>query len=169
MNTLKIPYVKQVGDLTCGPACLQMVYNYYGIENLSQQDIYYKYKTEDPHDSKAARVLTDDLVSDARSRGFKSAIMKVDVSNISESVDLMNIFLDASIPIIVCQQYSLALPLTGHFRVVIGIDDQNIYFHDPGNKIENGESLKLSHEEFFKLWQATGENVTGGIFVWIKK
>ncbi len=166
---MNIPYVKQITNLSCGPACLEMVYKYYGIGNIAQVDILKKYKVPDPHNPSGIRVLTNDLVLDARSNGLSSSIVVADVRDMTSAINLLKIFTDSGIPVIVCQQYSPEFPLTGHFRVVYKIDGNNVYLHDPDTDIEGGESLKWSCEKFFQLWQPTGENVTGGRFVWIKK
>ena len=169
MINLSVPYCKQINNSACGAACLEMIYKYYELNNISQEEIFNKYKKTDPHNTKGVNILTKDLVLDAQSRGFLSEIVRADFTDTKNSIALLKQFLIDDIPLIVCLQYSLKLPLLGHFRVVIGIDEKNIYFHDPDNTIENGESLNLSHKEFMKLWQPTGQNVTGGRFVWIKK
>lgn len=169
MKKLNVQYFKQINSAACGAACLEMVYKYYGLEDISQEQIFEKYKATDPHNSKGVRMLTNDIVLDAKSMGFKSSVIIADFKDTNTAITLLDIFLTDSIPLIVCQQYNLLAPLAGHFRVVVGIDDQDVYFHDPDDKIENGQLLQLSHSKFLELWQPTGENVTGGRFVWIKK
>ncbi|MDB4984654.1 MAG: hypothetical protein JWM20_833 [Patescibacteria group bacterium] len=166
MNTLNVPFCKQTNGVSCGAACLVMIYEFYGMHSVTQEDILDKYKIQDPH-NQGMRILTSDLVSDARLRGFTSSIIAADITDIKSSMALIKTFIKRGVPIITCQQYSQEKSLSGHFRVVIGIDEKDVIFHDPNDLLENGALQKMTHESFFELWQPTGENVTGGRFVWI--
>jgi hypothetical protein len=70
----------------------------------------------------------------------------------------------AAIPLIACQKYTDALPQVGHFRVVLGIKDGNVIFHDPSSEF-GGPALSWPAARFSEYWQATGEAVQGGFAV----
>ena len=67
--------------------------------------------------------------------------------------------LKADLPIIVVQRSS-QYPKLGHYRLVVGIDQENVYINDPENK-KGG--TKISKKGFFKDWEASGKEVTGGV------
>jgi hypothetical protein len=70
------------------------------------------------------------------------------------------------IPLIACQQWHGDRSL-GHFRVIIGIENAEIVFHDP-EKQYGGQALHLPLPEFIESWRPTsGGNVTGGVAIWI--
>jgi len=68
----------------------------------------------------------------------------------------------------VCQRFSDKSPLIGHFRIVIGLGNDTIILHDPHPK-HGGEAVRWNKERFIDFWKKTGKNVTGGVFVVIKK
>lgn len=166
---LRVPYIAQINENACGVAVLEMVYKYHGMENISQEDIFNKYKELEPHGSGNIRLNTDSLVADAMGRGFLSFWARADFNNIESSLDLLKrLTLDSKTPVIVCQKFSDEQPLIDHFRIVVGVRDNIIYLHDP--HIENGGAFKeWEISKFMEFWKPTGANVTGGIFVVIKK
>jgi len=70
--------------------------------------------------------------------------------------------------VIVCQKFSYEQPLIGHFRIVVGVEDNIVYIHDPCIK-DGGAFRELGIDKFVEFWKPTGENVKGGIFIVIKK
>ena len=167
MKNLSVPFVYQYNSNACGAAALEIIYKYFEVSNISQEDIFEKYKKLEPHGSGNYYISTGDLISDARSRDFHAEKYQINYNSI-ENISLLKELLEQEIPIIVCQQYTKEKPLIGHFRVVIGIDNDFVYFHDPSQKI-GGENLKQSYQEFFDYWQPTGKNVIGGRFYVISK
>ncbi len=168
MKLLKVPYTKQIDESACGAACLEMVYKYYGINNISQEDLMNLYKELEPHGSGYYRMTTDTLILDARKKGLKAVWLRANYTNKFDCLELLKILIDKEVPIIVCQQASQENALLGHFRIVIGFDDQFVYLHDPNFQIA-GNELRWSIEDFVSLWQPTGANVTGGILCVITK
>lgn len=165
---LNIPYVEQFNDYACGAASLEMVYSYYGLSDIDQKGIFEKYKEVEPTGSEGFRIATGDLVDDARSRNFESDWGIVEYNNVEKSIKVLESLLKQGIPVIVCQQFTKSESQIGHFRVVFGVDKENIYFHDPHPKF-GGVSIKWTHNEFVDFWQPTGPNVWGGVYLWIKK
>ncbi len=166
---LKVPYIAQINENACGAAVLEMVYKYYGLENISQQEIFNKYKELEPHGSGNNRFSTDSLVSDSLERGLLSFLARADYDNEESSIRLLKwLTTGLKIPVIVCQKFTDQQPLLGHFRIVVGVKDNIIYIHDPHS--ENGGAFQeWGFEKFMEFWKPTGANVTGGIFVVIKK
>ena len=165
---LKVPFVKQINKNSCGAAALEMVYKYYGLKKIDQKEIFDRLKTQDLEDPNIFNIATEDLVKDAKEKGFEAFWKRVDYHNIKKSIQLLKQFIDKNIPIIVCQQYTKDEPLMGHFRVVFRVDDKSVYFHDSHPKT-GGSSIKWTHKKFIDFWQPTGNNVTGGVYIIIKK
>ena len=169
MKILKVPYIKQINSNSCGAAVLEMVYKYYGIENVSQEELMDRYKELEPHGSGNYRMATDTLVADAKEKGFKSECLRANYKSAKDCFSLLRENIEIKkIPVIVCQKFTDEEPLIGHFRVVIGMDENSIYLHDPHLET-GGERLKWSLDKFINFWQPTGDNVTGGIFCLISK
>ena len=166
---LKVPYVPQINDNACGAAVLEMIYKYYGLKNISQEDIFNKYREFEPRGSGNLRLSTDNLVRDAKERGFESIWDRVDTSDKINSIELLRkLTIDFKIPVIVCQKFSDEYPLIGHFRMVVCVKNNIIYVHDPHLK-SGGAFIKWKADKFMDFWKKTGDNVTGGVFVIIKR
>jgi uncharacterized protein YvpB len=162
-HILLVKPIKQIHPNACGVGALEMVYRYFGITNFSQEEIFNKYKTLEPHGSGNYMILTKDLLIDTQERGLKADMCKF-FNFTSKELNFLRQIIISGIPIIVCQQFSKESPLIGHFRLVIGFEGKNIIFNDPFT----GQTLIISEKEFIELWQPTGQNVTGGIFLVIR-
>lgn len=168
MKKLEVPYISQIDINTCGAAALEMVYQYYGLQEFSQQELMDKYKELESHGSGNFQLTTDTLIFDARSKGFNAGWIRANWVNPTDSVSLLRMIINADIPPIVCQTFTNSQPLIGHFRVVLGIDESKVYLHDPNLEI-GGENIEWSLEKFLYFWRQTGNNVTGGILIFISK
>ncbi len=167
-NLLEVPYVQQFNTNTCGAAVLEMIYKYNGLKNISQQELMVKYQELEPHGSGNYRMTTDSLITDARARGFNAGWIRVNWESIKDSISLIKVFMDFGIPVIVCQKFTNELPSIGHFRIVLGIQGEIIYLHDP-NIETGGANLEWPISKFMEFWKPTGDNVTGGILCFINK
>ncbi len=166
---LEVPFIPQINSNACGAAVLEMIYNYYGLKDISQKKLFKKYQELEPHGSGNYRFSTNALLLDARQKGFSSFWGRADYVDIENSIGLLKIFInDLHIPVIVCQKFTEEQPMIGHFRIVLGINNRSIYLHDP-NKSIGGAFKKWNIKKFLEFWQPTGNNVTGGVFVVIKK
>ena len=105
---------------------------------------------------------------DARSKGFKTGWARANWSNPLDSISLLQLLTDAGIPVIVCQKFTEEQPLIGHFRIVLGVDKEKIYLHDPNPEI-GGPNIEWAIEKFIDFWKPTGDNVTGGILIFVSK
>jgi len=167
MKSLKVPYIKQINENACGAAALEMVYSYYNYKNFSQKDLMIKHQELEPHGSGNFRLSTDNLVLNARQNGFNTILARAIWRSIPEVIALIEFAVDSGVPLIVCQKFTVEQPLIGHFRIVVGIDNDSIYLHDPSID-SGGENLKWPIDKFIDFWKPTGDNVTGGIFIFIK-
>lgn len=132
---IKLKAFKQTNPSTCGPACLKMVLNYYGIKK-SEKELAKLANTSRDYGTKAK-----DLVRVGKFFGLKGF-----VKEFSEINDIKK-YIDKKIPVIV----TWFSGWEGHFSVVFHIDKQNIYFKDP----ETASSVKMSLHIFQKLWFGT--------------
>jgi len=126
----------------CGPASLKIVLAYYGVEK-SEKEL-----------AKLCRAKKDMGTDD---KGIKKAAadmgFKVKIKNNSNFKDIEN-WLDKDVPVIVNWftrgrvDYTDADVADGHYSVVCGLDDKNIYLQDP----EIGGIRKLGREDFMTVW-----------------
>jgi predicted double-glycine peptidase len=162
MEPLEVPFVKQL-PCHCGPAALEMVYKYFGLDNISQQELFEKIPKQKDVNGNIS-VLVTDLVSDAISRGFQAYWLEFNNStkeNREGVTVLIRSLIEYKIPFISCGQWKGNRNI-GHFRVILKIDENHVYFHDPD--IE--KCLKYTNESFFKYWRSRESFVgNGGFFV----
>lgn len=168
MKALKVPYFPQININACGAAVLEMVYKYYGRESFFQQELMKRYQELEPHGSGNFRLSTSNLVNDAREKGFNAGWARANWRSTTDVLALLQWSLNSGVPLIVCQKFTVEQPLIGHFRIVVGLDKENVYLHDPNLEI-GGKNLKWPISKFVDFWQETGQNVTGGVFVFIIK
>ena len=143
-----------------------MVYKYYGLNNVTQSEIFDQSEKFDMGNGELI-LKEETLVSDAKNRKFSAAIFKATFSGIKDGASYLKNFIDEDIPVIVCQQWEINSEI-GHYRVVIGVDKKFVYFHDPN--IENGgKCIKWRHEKFFSHWGANGRMVLGNTCTIVSK
>jgi ABC-type bacteriocin/lantibiotic exporter with double-glycine peptidase domain len=126
----------------CGPASLKILLSYYGA---------------DKDEKELARLCgtKKDLGTD--DKGIKKAAeslgFKVKIKNNSSFKDIER-WLNKDVPVIVDWftrgriDYTDTDVADGHYSVVYGIDDKNIYLQDP----ETGSMRKLDKEDFMTVW-----------------
>ncbi|MGB9671510.1 MAG: C39 family peptidase, partial [Candidatus Norongarragalinales archaeon] len=168
-HDIHVPFHYQEKEYYCGPACLEMVFDYYG-EDISQAEIadvartigepIYSTFTDEllraAHFSNISTSMGDELPHvnitgyTMRSLGyaaFESHGMSLD--------DLKN-FVDNGKPLILLMWYS-GFHVSGHYRVLTGYNETHIFLHDPWNKPEwggayGGPDTTFSYTEFLDLW-----------------
>lgn len=126
----------------CGPASLKIVLDYYGIDK-EEKDLAKLCGTKKD-------LGTDD-------QGIKKAAerlgFKVKIKNHSNFKDIEK-WLDKKVPVIVNwftrgrMDYVDSDVADGHYSVVCGLDDKNIYLQDP----ETGDMRKIGKEDFMTVW-----------------
>ena len=90
----------------------------------------------------------NDIANVAKSLGFK-----VEIKNESSFEDIEE-WLKKGVPVIVDwftrgrQDYDDSEVSDGHYSVVYGLDDENIYLQDP----ETGGERKIARDDFMRVW-----------------
>jgi len=148
---LKIkPFQETPNAGMCGPASLKIVLKYYGVE-ASEREL------------AELSGCSSDLGTDDRgiAKAAKHFGFKVKIKNKGTFKDIEK-YLNEGIPAIVNwfsrgrSDYSDSCVPDGHYSVVCGLDDKNIYLHDP----EIGKIRKLDKRDFMTVWfDFTGEYI----------
>jgi predicted double-glycine peptidase len=126
----------------CGPASLKIILDYYGIQK-SEQELSILCET-DPE------LGTSDIgiKKAAESLGFK-----VMIQNKSSFEDIED-YLEKGIPVMVNwftrgrSDYDESTVCDGHYSVVSGLDEDNVYLQDP----EIGCERVINKEDFLTVW-----------------
>lgn len=135
-------FQETLGAGMCGPASLKIVLGYFGLEK-SENEL-----------AKLCEVKKD-LGTDDRGikRAAESLGFKVKIKNGSNFKDIEK-WLDKKIPVIVNwftrgrKDYDDDAVSDGHYSVVCGLDDEDIYLQDP----EIGDIRKISRDDFLTVW-----------------
>ena len=152
-----IPFEKQTDVQThrgCGAASLRMVYRSLGKE-VAQDEIW-------PAISKANRFgsiasTTHLMAKDALSRGFAAIALQA-----RHPLLLLRLCRDLGIRAILNHRLQPEVP-TGHYSVLVDIDDKHVVLHDPFY----GPSRELSPAALLELWQPRFSNseIIGGVLI----
>jgi len=141
--THKVRHKAQQKTFTCGPTCLEMLFDFYDIahdpeklEDLCRSSA--EYGTHNHH-----------LVEAAESLGAE-VIVKEDAV-IDDIIDVLN----SGHPILV--NYFNPVSKVGHFGIVKGLEDDVLLFADP----KNGDDYQLSVEDFSGLWHNHDKTIRG--------
>ncbi|OGF70412.1 hypothetical protein A3H65_01465 [Candidatus Giovannonibacteria bacterium RIFCSPLOWO2_02_FULL_45_14] len=133
------PFQETLNTGMCGLASLKMVLDFYGVSK-TEKELAELCGTD-------AKLGTDEegIKKAAESLGFK-----VEIKNNSSFEDIQS-RLDKEVPIVVNWFTrgvdDFGVP-DGHYSVVVGLDDVNIYLQDP----EIGKLRTLEREDFLKVW-----------------
>lgn len=142
-----VPDVQQSQPYSCGAAALQAVLNYRGID-VREGDLMQELGT-----TPEAGTPPDAIVRVARNHGL-SAELRLNLT----LADLERSVAEKSPVIITCQAWADTDPEEfswdtdwedGHYMVVIGLDDENVYFEDPAMLGTRG---MISRQEFLSRW-----------------
>ena len=166
---IQVPFHYQIKGYYCGPAALQMVFDYYGA-NISQYEIadvartvpYVTY-TDDlrraAHFSNLSTSMGNELVENitgytARKLGY-AAFEKGGLT-----IDDLKSLIDQDFPIILLMRWVPNEPY-GHFRVAVGYNETHIFLHDPWNNIKwggeyGGPNLPMNYTFFDEMWDYSG-------------
>jgi hypothetical protein len=152
-----IPFEKQ-SDLrtnrSCGAACLSMVYRSLGQE-VAQAEIWPVIAKENRFGNISS--TTHLMAKDALSRGFAALAYQPRHPLLS-----LRLCCDLGVRAILNHRLGPELP-TGHYTVLVDIDDKQVVLHDPFY----GPSRPLSHAELLDLWQPNfpGSEIVGYILI----
>jgi hypothetical protein len=169
---IPVPFHYQEEDYYCGPAALQMVFDYYG-ENVPQSEIacvarsigdplYVTYTDELRRAGQFSNISTsmgDELPSNITGytlRQWGYAAFE------AQGMDLtaLRSFLDQGRPLILLMWYS-SHHVSTHYRVAVGYNSTHVFLHDPWNKplwggAYGGPGLAFNNSEFLDLWSYYG-------------
>jgi len=132
--SVKVPYYKQQETYTCGPASMQMIFDYFRYYQ-SQNELAKQMGT-----NKERGTDNDRLVKTATSHGFFCYV------NNNSSFDEIRHFLGRGLPSIV----NFIEPINNeiHFAVVSGLTRRSIILNDPWN----GKNFKMLRKDFLDRW-----------------
>ncbi|MDP8236368.1 MAG: C39 family peptidase [Candidatus Erginobacter occultus] len=131
-----VPYLRQE-RFFCGPACLGMVFGYYGIVIPQERLAGELYRKE------LSGSLNLDLLVSARRHGFAAAMHQ-------GTPELLKDYLDRDVPVITLVRVS-SDPDRFHYLVVFGYDDQTRTFTVHSGGLRAGE---IGYREFDRDWEA---------------
>lgn len=136
------PFQETLHKGYCGPATLKIILSYYQIDKSEEE---------------LARMcnVSEDLGTDDKSlkKAAEELGFKVELKNFSTFDDIKN-WLEKDVPVIVDwftrgrSDYSDSEVADGHYSVVMGLDDENIYLQDP----EIGKMRTINKDDFIKVW-----------------
>lgn len=169
---LDVPLVKQ-GKALCGPATIEMLFRYWGVEDFDQYDIAYNIllQFKDSKRVRRSRILDTSPIdwslypgtSTSNMRDFLkrfSSVQNPKLKNVPFNKDLVSIeainrfkelkrHVSNGVPVIV-HQYWGNVGSNGHYRIVTGYDDEHriVYLNDS----TEGKVVSQSYDRFLELW-----------------
>lgn len=149
----RLPLTRQSTAYTCGPASLQSILAYYGEE--WREDTLAREVKSDPEEGTNYR----EIVRFARSKGLTAeAREKMSIDDLARAVKEQR-------PVIVAIQAWVDRPGKyaddwddGHYCVVVGVDDENIYLMDPSTL---GNYTFIPIPQFLARWHGAEKGPDG--------
>lgn len=163
---MDVPYISQEGAGArryrndCGPACIEMIRRYYGLEPLQVDQL--------SAASSLARFDNGLTVLELQSLAARFGL-KMDF-RADLTVDILEMILDAGKPVICLINYSYIKARQnqadrfGHFVVATGYDDKNIIILDPdfwGSRTQEGNGLRVPRADFALALSESPDAFTG--------
>lgn len=174
---LNVPVVAQEKALFCGPATIEMLFRYWGVNSYNQYDIalamlkqfpdsirYQKsgiYETYPPEWDKYPGTATMNMVEFlqryARTDSFmlehEAASGKEKIHQEQVIFDRVKWYVSNGIPVIV-HQYRTLPNSRGHYRIVTGYDEaeKQVYLNDA----DGGRRIIQTYEKFLQRWNVDG-------------
>jgi len=168
-----VPFHYQDIDYYCGPACLEMVFDYYG-EDIDQFEIadvartigepFWSTYTDElrraAHFSNISTSMGEEML-DENITGY--TLRKLGYAAFeADNIDLTELksYTDQNKPLILLMWYS-GYHYYGHYRVVTGYNETHIFLHDPWNKplwggTYGGAYIAFNYTYFRDLWLYSG-------------
>jgi len=139
----KVRHKEQKKKYTCGPACLEMLCDFYDISH-------------DPEVLEELCRTTETRGTDnkdlVRAVGMLGGnVLAKENATINDLIDALH----AGHPVVV--NYFNPRSKVGHFGVIKGIEDDVLFFADP----KNGDDYQLSVDEFSGLWHNNDRTING--------
>ena len=131
---INIPFTKQINDYFCGPASLQMVFNYHKTET-DQESLAEMMRTKELSGTKKSK-----MIEAVKKHGFHYCAKEN--ANLEDVQEMLN----SKIPVVV--NFIEPSDEDSHYAVVAGASENEIILNDPWN----GENFRMLKEEFLKRW-----------------
>ena len=166
---LPVPFSFQEKDYYCGPACLQMVFSYYG-RSISQSEIasaartigFPSYDGTADDDLRRAAQFSNSSTSTGNQlpyniTGYTSQPLGCSAfETYGMNLTVLESLLEQGKPLILCMWFTSS-HVNGHFRVAIGYNQTNIFMQDPWNKAlwgsnYGGPVTAFNISKFMDLW-----------------
>lgn len=138
----------------CGAACLAMVYKSFG-KDVQQAAIWPLIAK--PNRFGVVSSTTHLMALHAISQGFQALAIQA-----RHPIQVLRICRENGIRAILNQSLQPGVP-TGHYTVLVDIDDKSVVLHDP----YSGPARRMSHAELTQLWQPSAANseITGNVLI----
>ncbi len=143
---IDLPNIRQTTDYTCGAASLLSVLNYYGLYEDSEMNLAEELESDEEWGTDPTNIIKVAQRYGLSTHEFKSM-----------GIDKLQEFVNGGIPVIVSYQAWSEEEddwqdcwLDGHYSVVIGVDDELVYFEDPS--LGAGEVGYIPKDEFLTRW-----------------
>lgn len=146
---LEVPYFKQEKSTTCGPACIRMVLDYNGIR-LSEKEL------EEIFETSWLGNTCEELASGVEKLGFLSEVVE------NFTLESLKETLNREMPVIALLDPAVlygGLQGFGHFVIIIGLEQNVIYYHDS----DMGMELAKDVQSFFISWEKFSSK---GVTIW---
>lgn len=148
-----VPDVRQSTNYSCGASALQAVLSYWGGEDLREDVLMKKLNITNEGAS------PEDIIRVAQDMGFEAEFEEnITLADLEESIK-------AGIPVIIVGQAWRDNETTpwdndwddGHYMVVIGLDERNVYLEDPSILGSRGY---IPRQEFLQRWHDSRSDPT---------
>lgn len=167
---VSVPFHYQNNSYYCGPAALEMVFDYYE-EDIPQTEIAdvartYPYVTFTDELRRAAHFsnqstsrgdeILDHNITGYSARWFGYAAFE----QWGLTIDDLKSLIDKKQPVIVLMWWTPSKNY-GHYRVVVGCNETHVVMHDPWNKdawggVYGGANTSMVYSTFLDLWEYVG-------------
>ena len=148
---LKIPFLKQHTEYSCGPASLEMVLYFLGDKKSE------KFLINEANTRKFTGTRHEGMISTATKEGFYCYV------NSDSTFDEVKSFLSQGHPVII--DYTEPSENIGHYAVVVGYKGNRIIMNDPWN----GRNFSIDEKELIERWHDSITKSRGWMMVISKK
>ena len=146
---LRVPYFRQEKDTTCGPACLRMIMAFEGMSH-------FEIEVEEVCETSWLGNTCEEIGEGAKKLRFEAEVVE------NMTIGYLTELLQHNHPIVALVSPSVlygGLQGFGHFVLITGLDEKNVYYHDPD--LKEGMSKEISL--FFSAWE---KYLYKGVKVW---
>lgn len=170
-HILEIEHVKQIDPTACGAAALEMIYRFLGITDFSQKKFFDEKKAKVDYSDVKSRtyrrflekyypeaISIGIIIKDAKERGLNASFHTM-VAKKGEREKYIETIKDYIIgekhPFIVRIGNGRKKSYKNHFVVVVGIDEEYVYYQDP-IKENDGSPQVMKIDDFINKLRING-------------